>query len=179
VWCPRHTIQFFNHGYTEYSEKALELLDISISSLEWKNFMLKQGLWLKVRRLPGKVKGTGIATSYLICYRNRKIREDSMPIYEYKATAEGCNYCRDGFEVRQSIDAGPLTECPKCQAPVKRLLSQFHACVVETSNEVAETERKLRDYEKEGMWSHAAELADKTGLEDRAKEDYKRAGHEI
>jgi len=119
VWCPRHTIQlqFFNHGYTEYSEKALELLDISISSLEWKDFMLKQGLWLKVRRLPGKVKGTGIATSYLICYRNRKIREDSMPIYEYKAT--------------------------------------------------------------EGMWSHAAELADKTGLEDRAKEDYKRAGHEI
>jgi len=58
-------------------------------------------------------------------------------------------------------------------------LSQFHACVVETSDEVAETERKLRDYEKEGMWSYAAELADKTGLEDRAKEDYKRAGHEI
>lgn len=100
-----------------------------------------------------------------------------MPIYEYKATGKGCEYCRSRFEIRQSIDAKPLSKCPKCRAPVKRLLSQFHACVIETSDEVTETEKKLRDFEKEGKWSHAAELADKAGLEDRARENYKKAGY--
>ncbi|MBM3120044.1 MAG: zinc ribbon domain-containing protein, partial [Chloroflexi bacterium] len=38
-----------------------------------------------------------------------------MPIYEYKADGEGCEHCRDGFEVRQSISAKPLSKCPKCQ----------------------------------------------------------------
>lgn len=100
-----------------------------------------------------------------------------MPIYEYKATGKGCKYCRNGFEIRQSIDAEPLSECPKCQARVKRLVSRFRACVIETSDEVTDTERKLRDFEREGKWSHAAELADKAGLEDRARENYKKAGY--
>jgi len=44
---------------------------------------------------------------------------------------------------------------------------------------MAQSERRVRDFEKEGMWSHAAELADKTGLEERAREDYKKAGYEM
>ena len=102
-----------------------------------------------------------------------------MPIYEYKAHGGGCEYCRDGFEIIQRMNDEPLGRCPKCQATVRRLPSQFRACVSETPDEVAETESKLRDFEKEGMWSHAAELADKAGLEDRAKEDYKKAGYEM
>jgi len=102
-----------------------------------------------------------------------------MPIYEYKADGEGCEHCRDGFEVRQSISAKPLSKCPKCQTPVKRLVSRFRACVVETSSEATLTETRIGEFEKEGRWSHAAELADKAGLEDRAKEDYKKAGYDM
>jgi len=38
VRCPRHTIQFLNYGYTQYIEEILKLLDIDISSLEWKEY---------------------------------------------------------------------------------------------------------------------------------------------
>ncbi len=102
-----------------------------------------------------------------------------MAIYEYKATGKGCDYCRDGFEIRQRIDAKPLSRCPKCQAPIRKLVSKFRACVVETSDEAMATEKKVCEFEEEGRWSHAAELADKAGLEDRAKEDYKKAGYDM
>jgi len=77
------------------------------------------------------------------------------------------------------MDDKSLGDCPKCQAVVRKLPSRFRACIVETPDEVAETEGKLHDFEKEGMWSHAAELADKTGLEDRAREDYRKAGYKM
>jgi len=102
-----------------------------------------------------------------------------MPIYEYRATGDGCEHCRNGFEIMQSISEAPLSKCPKCQVPVRRLVSQFHACVIETSDEVVRTEKKIKDYEKEGRWSHAAELADKSGLEERAKDNYKKSGYNV
>ena len=40
-----------------------------------------------------------------------------MPIYEYS-----CQNC-GRFEVLQKITASPLTECPKCQGEVQRLIS--------------------------------------------------------
>ena len=47
-----------------------------------------------------------------------------------------------------------------------------------------ETDRKIKEYEKERKWSHAAELADKQAektkredLKTRALEDYKKAGY--
>jgi putative FmdB family regulatory protein len=102
-----------------------------------------------------------------------------MPIYEYRAIGEGCNYCHAGFEIRQRIDAKPLKKCPKCQASVRRLVSRFRTVVAESSDEVSATEKKVREFEKEGRWSHAAELADKSGLEDRARENYKKAGYDM
>ena len=62
---------------------------------------------------------------------------------------------------------------------VRRLPSRFRAFIIETPDEVADTESKLHDFEKEGMWSHAAELADNEGFEDRAKENYKKAGYDM
>ncbi len=102
-----------------------------------------------------------------------------MPIYEYKAKGKGCQYCHDRFEIRQRINDEPLSNCPKCQAPVKRVVSRFLACVVEIPDETIATEKKIREFEKEGRWSHAAELADKAGLEDRARENYKKAGYNM
>ena len=100
-----------------------------------------------------------------------------MPIYEYMSIGKGCEYCRDRFEVIQKISDAPLRDCPQCKSPVRKMPSRFHACAIETPNEVVEMENKLRGYEHDGMWSHAAELADKAGLEERAREDYKKAGY--
>jgi len=102
-----------------------------------------------------------------------------MPIYEYRAISDGCDYCRRWFEILQKMNADPLDKCPKCQAPVRRVPSRFRACVVETPDEVAQTESKIQNYERDGMWSHAAEMADKAGLEERAREDYKKAGYNM
>ncbi len=48
-----------------------------------------------------------------------------MPIYEYQAAegGKGCPFCAGGFERMQSIGEPKLTKCPKCGAPVVRLIS--------------------------------------------------------
>ena len=46
-----------------------------------------------------------------------------MPIYQYKTGNAGCQYCRDGFEIMQSMSARALTKCPKCNGPIKKIPS--------------------------------------------------------
>ena len=41
-----------------------------------------------------------------------------MPVYEYE-----CKTCDRVFEVQQKMADQPLTNCPECQAPVKKLVS--------------------------------------------------------
>ncbi len=41
-----------------------------------------------------------------------------MPVYEYE-----CKKCDKVFEVQQKMSEAPLTECPECQSPVKKLMS--------------------------------------------------------
>lgn len=41
-----------------------------------------------------------------------------MPVYEYE-----CNECEKVFEVQQKMADKPLSQCPTCQAPVKKLMS--------------------------------------------------------
>ncbi len=107
-----------------------------------------------------------------------------MPTYEYKATdpEKCCDYCRRGFEVIQRMTESALAVCPRCRHPVSRVL--FAPAVVIKGNPVTETDRKIKEYEKEGKWSHAAELADKEAektkredLKTRALENYKKAGY--
>jgi putative FmdB family regulatory protein len=102
-----------------------------------------------------------------------------MPIYEYKSTGNGCSFCQQRFETVQKMNEQPLFKCPKCQAPVIRIPSRFCACILELPDEVTQTESTIQNYEREGMWSHAAELADKAGLEERARDDYKKAGYDM
>jgi hypothetical protein len=75
-----------------------------------------------------------------------------------------------------------LTLCPECKNPVSRVLFAPH--VVIKGHPVTEMDRKIMEYEKEGKWSHAAELADKQAektkredLKTRALEDYRKAGY--
>lgn len=107
-----------------------------------------------------------------------------MPTYAYKAIdfEKSCKKCSSGFEIFQKITEPALTICPQCKNPISRVL--FAPTVVVKGSPVTEVDRKIKEYEKEGKWSHAAELADKeaekTKREDlrvRALEDYKKAGY--
>ena len=100
-----------------------------------------------------------------------------MPIYEYRPIQSGCSYCGRGFDVLQKISEQPLQHCPKCGAEVRRAISRFAACVTEPSEAATSLDSRLNNYEAEGKWSHAAELADKAGLKERAMDDYKKAGY--
>ncbi len=41
-----------------------------------------------------------------------------MPVYEYE-----CKECDRVFEVQQKMADAPLSHCPRCQAPIKKLMS--------------------------------------------------------
>jgi putative FmdB family regulatory protein len=110
-----------------------------------------------------------------------------MPIYEYRAQhpESSCRHCRTSFEVLQTLKEPPLGTCPECGNRVVKLISWCRAAVVDTPGEVTEAESSIRRYEKEGMWSHAAELADKqsektkdSALKTRALENYEKAGYD-
>ena len=47
-----------------------------------------------------------------------------MPIYVYEAKHpdEGCEKCRNGFEIRQSLKDEKLTKCPDCGKAVYRVI---------------------------------------------------------
>ena len=86
--------------------------------------------------------------------------------------------------VIQGIDEEPLSICPSCGEKVRKIISWCRAAIVETSEEHARVSKKIREYESEGMWSHAAELADKhsekigdKGMKLRALDNYKKAGY--
>ena len=109
-----------------------------------------------------------------------------MPIYEYQSITpeKACPICRDGFEEYQNIHDQPLSTCRHCSNRVKKIISRCHSAVIEESAEHTIAKSKIKAYEKSGMWSHAAELADKhaekTGdnrLKTRALENYKKAGY--
>ena len=55
-----------------------------------------------------------------------------MPTYEYRASdlAKSCHYCRDVFEVQQTMHDEPLKVCPECAQPVERIIS---LCSVSTT----------------------------------------------
>ncbi len=47
-----------------------------------------------------------------------------MPVYVYEAKEgeRGCDACRAGFEVTQSLKDDKLTQCPTCGAAIYRVL---------------------------------------------------------
>ncbi|MCF8144225.1 MAG: zinc ribbon domain-containing protein [Deltaproteobacteria bacterium] len=111
-----------------------------------------------------------------------------MPIYEYEAVdpRKACRTCAGPFEIIQGMDEPPLTTCPSCGRRVKKVISWCRAAIVETSDEHGRVNKSISEYEKAGMWSHAAELADthseKVGNHDlkiRALDDYKKAGYDL
>ncbi|MCX7590668.1 MAG: zinc ribbon domain-containing protein, partial [Kiritimatiellae bacterium] len=58
-------------------------------------------------------------------FERRERRGWQMPIYEYRAREgeRGCPYCISGFECLQRLSDKALTNCPKCGAPIVKLVS--------------------------------------------------------
>ena len=111
-----------------------------------------------------------------------------MPIYEYEALSPrtACRDCRSPFEVLQGPGEQSLKKCPACGNPVRKIISRCRSAVMEIPEESTRTERRIRNYESSGMWSHAAELADKhaektkdAGLRMRALDNYRKAGYDV
>ena len=109
-----------------------------------------------------------------------------MPTYAYEAVDPGrsCGHCRSGFEIIQRMTEPVLSQCPRCKNSVRRIL--FAPAFVVKGSPVSETDKKIKEHEKEGRWSHAAELADKEAdktkredLKTRALENYKKAGYDF
>ena len=107
-----------------------------------------------------------------------------MPTYEYRATNTEmcCDRCRLGFDLIQRMSEPALSCCPNCKNPVCRVI--FAPTVVIKGSPLTEADKKIKEFEKEGKWSHAAELADKQAektkrkdLKTRALENYKKAGY--
>jgi putative FmdB family regulatory protein len=48
-----------------------------------------------------------------------------VPIYEYELTEGGCAVCGGKFTLRRPLSAKPLTNCPACKKPVRKILSSF------------------------------------------------------
>ena len=48
-----------------------------------------------------------------------------MPTYEYEAAdpTQACEQCRNGFEQVRTFRDPPLTQCPHCGAPIRKLIS--------------------------------------------------------
>lgn len=46
-----------------------------------------------------------------------------MPIYEYELIDGDCRACGGRFELRRPVSRPPLTHCPCCRKPVRKVVS--------------------------------------------------------
>jgi putative FmdB family regulatory protein len=49
-----------------------------------------------------------------------------MPLYEYELCEGRCVVCGGRFTLRRPVTAKPLTHCPACKKPVRRVISAFN-----------------------------------------------------
>lgn len=58
-----------------------------------------------------------------------------MPVYEYEHVNEPCSLGQV-FEVEQSIHEEALTQCPKCEGPLRRVISRFFVSTPRSNTEL-------------------------------------------
>ena len=52
-------------------------------------------------------------------------RPFGVPVYEYELCEGTCAPCGGHFTLQRPISATPLTHCPACRKPVRKVLSNF------------------------------------------------------
>ena len=50
-----------------------------------------------------------------------------MPLYEFERCEGTCVICGGRFTLRRPASAPPLTKCPLCKQPVRRVFSTFNS----------------------------------------------------
>jgi putative FmdB family regulatory protein len=58
-----------------------------------------------------------------------------MPIYEYEHLEEPCEL-GDIFDIQQSMKDNPLTQCPSCKGPVRKIISRPNINTPKTNSEL-------------------------------------------
>jgi putative FmdB family regulatory protein len=58
-----------------------------------------------------------------------------MPVYEYEHTDQFCSLGK-AFDVTQSVHDAPLTSCPQCGRPVRKLISLSNISTPKTNTEL-------------------------------------------
>lgn len=48
-----------------------------------------------------------------------------MPLYEYELCEGNCKVCGGRFTLLRPLSAKPLTQCPACKRPVRKVISSF------------------------------------------------------
>jgi putative FmdB family regulatory protein len=48
-----------------------------------------------------------------------------VPIYEYELCEGDCAVCGGKFTLHRPLSAKPLTNCPACKKPVRKIISGF------------------------------------------------------
>jgi putative FmdB family regulatory protein len=48
-----------------------------------------------------------------------------MPLYEYELCEGDCKVCGGRFTLNRPLSAKPLTLCPACKKPVRKIISTF------------------------------------------------------
>jgi putative FmdB family regulatory protein len=56
-----------------------------------------------------------------------KIEIYHMPLYEYELCEGECKVCGGKFTLRRPLSAKPLTNCPACKKPVRKIISSFNS----------------------------------------------------
>jgi putative FmdB family regulatory protein len=51
----------------------------------------------------------------------------TVPIYEYELCEGDCKVCGGKFTLVRPLTAAPLTKCPACKKPVRRVWSSFNS----------------------------------------------------
>lgn len=49
-----------------------------------------------------------------------------MPTYVYEPCEGGCTICGGSFELKRPMDREPLTQCPLCKKPVRKVITGFN-----------------------------------------------------
>ena len=50
-----------------------------------------------------------------------------MPLYEYELCEGDCKVCGGKFTLNRPLSAKPLTNCPACKKPVRKVFSAFNS----------------------------------------------------
>ncbi len=58
-------------------------------------------------------------------FRPARIEIWRMPIYEYELCEGDCVVCGGKFTLNRPLSAKPLTHCPACKKPVRKIISGF------------------------------------------------------